>query len=90
MNCNNQVIIKIIGKVSLEYPDIDQIKLRGLLEETLYKYDVLPTETALVASDIEEKLQIYLAVKKLEGFSQKTLKNYEYQLLIFASYIRNQ
>jgi integrase/recombinase XerD len=83
-----EVIIKLVGKLSLEFPELDQLKVRNLAEEVLYKYDVLPTETALVASDIEEKLQIYLAVKKLEGLSQKTLKNYEYQLLIFASYIK--
>ena len=84
----DEVIIKLVGKLSLEFPEIDQLKVRSLAEEILYKYNVSPTETSLVSSDIEEKLQIYFAVKKLEGLSNKTLKNYKYQLLIFASYIR--
>jgi len=54
----------------------------------LYKYRVLPEETALVSSDIEEKLQIYLATKKLDGLSRKTLKNYQYNLEIFANHLR--
>jgi len=83
----DEVIIKLVGKLSLEFPELDQLKVREIAEETLYKYDVLPQETALVSSDIEEKLQIYLAVKKLDGLSEKTLKNYEYQLLIFASHL---
>lgn len=84
----DEVVIKIIGKLSLEFPNMDQIKARGIVEEVLYKYNIEPTETALVASDIEEKLQIYLATKRYEGLSERTLKNYNYQLLIFASHLR--
>lgn len=84
----NEVIIKLIGKLSLEFPEIDQLKVRNVAEEVLYKYDVLPQETSLIASDMEDKLQMYLAVKRLDGLSKKTLSNYEYNLLIFASYLR--
>ncbi|AUN10662.1 site-specific tyrosine recombinase/integron integrase [Clostridium botulinum] len=83
-----EVVIKLVGKLSLEFPDIDQLKARTIIEEVLYKYRVLPEETALVSSDIDERLQIYLASKKLDGLSKKTLKNYEYNLLIFASHLR--
>ncbi|MBY6900404.1 site-specific tyrosine recombinase/integron integrase [Clostridium botulinum] len=83
-----EVVIKLVGKLSLEFPDIDQLKVRSIAEEVLYKYSILPEETALVSSDIEEKLQIYLATKKLDGLSKKTLKNYEYNLLIFANHLR--
>ncbi|NFM30654.1 integrase [Clostridium botulinum] len=83
-----EVVIKLVGKLSLEFPDIDQLKARTIIEEVLYKYRVLPEETGLVTSDIEEKLQIYLATKKLDGLSRKTLKNYEYNLLIFADHLR--
>ena len=84
----DEVVIKLVGKLSLEFPEMDQLKARAVIEETLYKYNIEPTETALVASDIEEKLQIYLASKKLDGLSKNTLKNYQYQLLIFASHLR--
>lgn len=87
-NNKDEVVIKIVGKLSLEFPELDQIKVRGLVEEVLYRYDIKPTETALVSSDIEEKIQIYLATKGLDGLSKKTLKNYKYNLLIFANHLR--
>lgn len=82
-----EVIIKLVGKLTLEFPDIDQLKVRAIAEEVLYKYNIEPTETALVASDVEEKIQIYLTVKKLDGLSKETLKNYRYNLITFASHL---
>jgi len=85
---NDEVIIRMVGKLTLEFPDIDQLKVRGIIEEVLYKYDVVPQETGLIVSDVEDKLQIYLAVKKLDGLSLKTLKNYNYNLIKFADMLR--
>ncbi|NFI38776.1 integrase [Clostridium botulinum] len=87
-NSKEEVVIKLVGKLSLEFPELDQLKVRTITEEVLYKYRILPEETALVSSDIEEKLQIYLASKKLDGLSLKTLKNYQYNLAIFADHLR--
>jgi integrase/recombinase XerD len=84
---NNEVIIRLVGKLTLEFPDIDQLKVRMIAEEVLYNYDVVPQENALVASDIEDRLIIYLACKKLDGLSIKTLKNYRYELIKFASHL---
>lgn len=87
-NSKDEVVIKLIGKLSIEFPEIDQLKARNVIEEVLYKYDIKTTETALVVSDIEDKMQIYLASKKLDGLSKSTLKNYQYNLVIFANYLR--
>lgn len=87
----DEVIIKMVGKIALEFPDMDlqaQLKIRGIVEEALYKYDVIPQETALVASDIEEKIQVYLKTKELEGLSSKTLKCRKYDLMKFANCLR--
>ena len=87
-SAKNEVVIKLVGKLSMEFEGIDQLKVRSIVEEVLYKYNILPEETGLVTSDIEEKLQIYLASKKLDGLSIETLKNYRYNLIIFADYLR--
>lgn len=87
-SAKNEVVIKLVGKLSMEFEGIDQLKVRSIIEEVLYKYNILPEETGLVTSDIEEKLQIYLASKKLDGLSIETLKNYRYNLIIFADYLR--
>lgn len=87
-NSNSEVTIRLVGKLTLEFPDIDQLKVRNIIEETLYKYDVVTQETGLVVSDIEDKLYLYLACKKLDGLSKKTLYNYNLNLIMFCAYIR--
>lgn len=84
-NCNDEVVVKLIGKLSLEMPELEvnlqeQLSVKRIIEEVLYNYEVTSKETALVSSDIEGKINYFLATKKLEGLSEKTLKNYEYRL----------
>lgn len=87
MNCNEEFVVRAVGKISLEWPEINQLSLRDILYECLYNYNVLPVEQALVTSDIEEKMMIFIASKRLEGRSEKTLYNYRLILQKFSSYI---
>lgn len=84
-NCNDEVMIKLLGKLTIELPGLEvdfqeQLKVRKVIEEVLYNYEVTSRETALTTSDLEAKINYFLATKKLEGLSQKTLRNYEYIL----------
>ena len=88
MNCKSEAIIKIIGKLSMEFPDMDQLKARDIIEEVLYEYDVAQPSTALVVSDVDEKIVWYLQTKKMEGLSDKTLHNYKLNLDIFSRCLR--
>lgn len=86
---NDEIIIRLVGKLTLEFPTIDQLKVRRIAEEVLYKYDVVPQETGLTTSgETEDKLQLYLVVKKLDGLSIITLKSYNREILKFARYLR--
>lgn len=91
-NCNEEAIIKTIGKLSLEIPGLDdlqmQLKIKKVLEEVFYNYEVTTKETGLIVGDIDEKARIYLACKKLEGLSEKTLYNYELILGKLISFLR--
>lgn len=91
-NSNEEVVIKILGKVTQEFKDFEdlqkQIELRKVLDEVLYNYDVRTKETSLVASDIEEKTRIFFASKRLEGMSEKTIKNYSYILAKFSGFMK--
>lgn len=87
MNCNEEFVVRAVGKVTLEWPEINQLRLRDILYECLYNFNVLPIENALVASDVEERMMIFLASKRLEGKSEKTLYNYRLILQKFASYV---
>jgi integrase/recombinase XerD len=75
-NCRDEVIVKLLGKLELKFPGLDQLVIRDIAEEVLYNYEIAPLETGLVASDMEEKIKIYIGTKMLEGLSKKTLKNY--------------
>ena len=89
-NCNEEFVVKLIGKLTLEF-NFDwqqQRKISEIIHLSLYGYNVFPTETALVGSDIEEKIMLYLQVKKLEHYSKATLQNYFYTLRKFESFIK--
>ena len=84
-NCNEELAIKIIGKLTLEMPELEvnlpkQLKIKRCVEEIIYNYEVTSKETALVTSDLDGKINYFLATKKLEGLSEATLKNYTYTL----------
>lgn len=84
-NCNDEVMVKLLGKITNELPQLEvdfqeQLRVRKALEEVLYNYEVTSRETALTTSDLEAKINYFLATKKLEGLSPRTLRNYEYIL----------
>lgn len=84
-NCNEEVTVKLIGRLTMNLPELEvnlpkQLEIKRLVEEVLYGYEVITKETALVTSDLEGKVNYFLATKKLEGLSEKTLKNYKYVL----------
>lgn len=87
-NCKDEVVIKMVAKLTDEFQEINQLKVREIVEMVLYKYNIAPQETGLVASDIEQRIEIYIACKRLEGLSEKTLKNYMLDLGIFARALR--
>ena len=84
-NCNDEIMVKLIGKLTTELPNLEvdlqeQLRVKKVIEEVLYNYEVTSRETALTTSDLEAKINYFLATKKLEGLSPRTLKNYEYTL----------
>ncbi|NFS12638.1 integrase [Clostridium botulinum] len=90
-NLNEEVSIKLVGKITLLFPQLEidlqkQLEVKHAIDETLYDYEVQTKCTDLVASDIEEKAQLYLACKKLEGLSNKTLYNYKLFLIKLNNY----
>ena len=81
-----EITIKLIGKITLENPTIDQLQLRDIIGEVLNNYEIAPKEKSLVISDLEERIFVFLAIKKLDNLSPHTLYNYELQLSKFASF----
>jgi len=78
---NEELSIRLLGKLTLLMPVLEQnlslqLEAKSKIDETLYDYEILSKCKDLIASDIEEKAQIFISCKRLEGLSEKTIKNY--------------
>ena len=87
---SQEVAIRIISKLDFIYPSVfDHAIIRQVIEETLYDYDVKDKETALaIVDNMGEMIMLYLAAKKTEYLSDKTLKSYGRILGKFAYIMR--
>ena len=52
-NCNEEVTVKLIGKLTIEFPELEvnlprQLEIKRLVEEVLYGYEVTSKETSIV------------------------------------------
>lgn len=84
-----EVVVRIVGKINLEFPEIDQRVVREIVQEVLYDYDLTPVERSLVIhSNMSDKLLLFLASKKIDGLSKLTLEGYHRHLNRFSLFIR--
>ncbi|MDU4939629.1 MAG: tyrosine-type recombinase/integrase [Clostridium sp.] len=84
-NCNEELSVKIVGKLSLLLPQLQvdlqkQLEIKREIDEIIYNYDVISKSKEITISDIREKINLYIACKKLEGKSKVTLRGYMYFL----------
>lgn len=62
----------------LPYLDNAQLKqLRQVMEQTLFRYEVTGAEVKPEEDDSNELLAMFIAAKRIEGCSEKTLKYYQ-------------
>jgi site-specific recombinase XerD len=72
--------------VSTLCPDVDMNILPVRLEEVLCNYEIQRKSDLQMTADLPEKIELYLSSIKLEGLSNKTLRNYKSELLMFNNY----
>ena len=81
-----ELIIKVLTKSSNFLTDEQVSQLRMVLIEELYPYKIASECTELIVSgDFPNKAALFLACKKLDGFSKHTLSNYKLILRHFYS-----
>ena len=68
----------------------DLNKIMTALDKAAYNYDFSEKETSLAILDnsISKLVNLYLASKKLEGLSEKTIECYAGRLRIFFEYVK--
>lgn len=66
---------------------IDEIRLSHYLDDLLSNYEVKAKEDEAHLNDNEDYIHMFLSSIKIENYSEHTLKNYQYELRKFASFI---
>lgn len=84
----SDVIGHIIEKTQILMSGIDQSVLRNILEDVLNQYAIQVKPGYEPALDLQEKIQAYFDSMRLDGLSEKTIKNYKYHLDRFAEYMQ--
>lgn len=86
MDLREELMIRVLITLKNDY-EIDTHDARNKLVFILNDYNVDKVSTALVTTDIQEKLHLFLAVKKLEGLAIGSLENYKNVIIDFSRYI---
>ena len=89
MNVGEQLISDVVAYIS-ELVPIQVEKVRNRLSAIISNYQVKKIESDEVHPDLEEKIELFLASKKLEGLSPITLKSYQGELKIFSERVRKR
>ena len=80
----NDVITRLDGKIPTEYIDT----VRNVLAVSLNNYELTPKTYELSCVIIPECLPIYLATKRVEGKSEKTIELYKLYLMEFMRMVQ--
>lgn len=89
INASEQFLTEVVGYISELVPiNVEQTKSR--LSSILSKYHVQLVEKDEVHPDLQEKIQLFLAAKKLEGLSHLTIDSYKLDLNIFANKVKKR
>lgn len=74
--------------VSTLAPDVEMDKLVIRLEEVLSNYEIQRRTQQQLENDLQEKIDIFVASRKVEGLSELTLDGYRIELGMFANYVQ--
>jgi integrase/recombinase XerD len=86
----DDAISRIIARTKVEMTGVDQDALRVIMEDVLSSYDVTLKEGLEAVTDLPEKIKLYQDAKRLDGLSEKTLKNNAYHLNRFAKFLQKK
>lgn len=84
---SEQLLFQLTDAISNHVPHIDLSKIRIAFSKVISKYTVQKIEENITSSDLEEKISLYLATKKLDGLSPVTIKTYRIELRVFSQHI---
>lgn len=74
----NQLMYEIAEELIQKFDSEISNEIINIINKHLYNYDIIEKSTSLIVLDSKttQILKMYIATKKLEGKSEKTLKQY--------------
>lgn len=88
MAANEQLLHQLNSEITQICPDIDYTKLHITIAGIISLYDIKLARLPGAHPDIRQKVDQFLATKKLEGLSELTLGGYQLELKIFARHLQ--
>jgi site-specific recombinase XerD len=77
-------LLVIVSTIAL---DVEMNKLEVRLEEVLSNYTINRKTKKDIENDLNEKIEIFISARTIEGLSQRTIDGYIHELNMFAKYI---
>lgn len=90
INAGEQLLSDVVAIIYEEFPDLNAERTKSILSAVVSKYHVQRIEEDEPHPDGEEKIQMFLSSKRLEGLSPETLDGYALELNIFFRSIRKR
>ena len=90
MNLGEQILSELVTALKELYPDIEVEVTKNKLSTVLSEYYIQRVELGEVHPDLEDKIQLFISAKRLEGLSSITLDNYLQELRFFADIIKKK
>jgi integrase/recombinase XerD len=90
MNPGEQILSDLVVALKELYPNIEVENTKNKLSTVLSVYYVQRVELGEVHTDLEDKIQLFISAKRLEGLSSITLDNYLQELTLFADIVKKK
>src|SRR5690348_4705880 len=85
-----QLLSQVTQSLFQACPDINVSDMQSRLSEIISLYDIKKIDIDQVHPDLQEKIELFLSGKQLEGLSKITLAGYKLHLRIFADRVRKK
>ncbi|MFC0562502.1 site-specific tyrosine recombinase/integron integrase [Halalkalibacter alkalisediminis] len=90
MNLDEQILSDLVVALKDLYPNIEVESTKNKLSTVLSEYYFQRVKLGEVHPDLEDKIQLFISAKKLEGLSSITLDNYLMELSMFADIVKKK
>jgi integrase/recombinase XerD len=90
MNAGEQLLSEVTAIIHEMFPSLDVEGTKAKLSTVVTKYHIQTVEPDETHPDLYEKIDLYLAAKKLDGLSPRSLDNYQLELKLFSEKVKKK